>query len=349
MSNIDEHRDPKIEIPADFDQIVGLFARPQSGPQLPAFRSEWMNQKPSRAVLTPRATSKVALYSMAAVLPLVIGLGIFLSQRSTKPEGVGLRAVAMQIVGSANVIRNGQPAKIYAGDLLREGDRIETGEKSYLDLSLAGGGQARVKESTTIELAVLRKETDRNRIEILQQKGSSVHTFKKLAKGDMYQITTPTAIAGVRGTAFEVINTEESTTVITTEGSVEVSSKQVATQKPAFVNEGNSVEVDSVGVRSVASPEKNRLEALNAEVEELRKQEDADEIMNALATTNEVMSEKEFVSLHGRSPETIILRDGRTLRGIVASQVGSRVIVQTVSGNYVVQSSDILSIEFGEQ
>lgn len=87
---------------------------------------------------------------------------------------------------------NGKPAQ--AGTVLKAGDRIVTGPGTRADVTLADGSAILLYENSTLTLSSLGK-----RIRLNLAKGSALNAVHK---GSNYQMSSPAAIAAVRGTVF---------------------------------------------------------------------------------------------------------------------------------------------------
>lgn len=98
------------------------------------------------------------------------------------------------------VLRNGVAAK--TGDKVLAADKIEVKEKSLAILQFAQDAQLTLGAGTVISLDSLGKSEEASKIHLMQQSGTSFS--KVLARGSDYRVSTPTLVAGVRGTSFSV-------------------------------------------------------------------------------------------------------------------------------------------------
>ncbi|MCX7677933.1 MAG: FecR domain-containing protein [Spirochaetes bacterium] len=113
--------------------------------------------------------------------------------------------------------------QVNIGDILKENDVIVTGKNSFCDLKI-GSSMIRVKENSTLHLSrILRKESAENTLLRLDV-GKLLCKPKKLAKNESFIVTTPTVVAGVRGTLFAVeADVKKTTRIKVYRGSVKVS------------------------------------------------------------------------------------------------------------------------------
>lgn len=137
---------------------------------------------------------------------------------------------------------SGDSAKrsLKVGDSLKEGDQIQLGADSSVVLSLGDNTQVELDADTRLKIDKLRPKGEEgflSRLNLLQ--GTIRASIQKLsASGSTFEIFTPTAVAGVRGTQFEAFTDDgDQLTTSTFEGAVEV----VAGKNKTIVEAGKSV------------------------------------------------------------------------------------------------------------
>jgi hypothetical protein len=121
-------------------------------------------------------------------------------------EASEARVVAL--AGPANVVTKAAAARpLNIGDTLQEGDRISTGKNGFLSLALADQSRVSIPSNSRVALAVLRKQkytqSPRTEIRLIDGRVESKVTPLNDNKG-RFEVTSPLAIAGVRGTHFRV-------------------------------------------------------------------------------------------------------------------------------------------------
>lgn len=121
-------------------------------------------------------------------------------------EASEARVVAL--AGQATVSKKATDARPLAiGDALQEGDQISTGKNGFLSLALADQSRVSIPSNSRVALAVLRKQkytqSPRTEIRLLDGRVESKVTPLSDNKG-RFEVTSPLAIAGVRGTHFRV-------------------------------------------------------------------------------------------------------------------------------------------------
>lgn len=147
----------------------------------------------------------------------VLSLGPF-----TVPCAYAKASRAKIRIVSGQVNLNGTPA--FADDVLEEGDKITTGPTSYCAIIFDDKNAIYVSENTelTLHLAAPKKSLD-------LVKGAVSSLLRRLARvrdrsAYRYTVNTPTAICGVRGTAFYVkVESPEKTYVCLCNGRLEIS------------------------------------------------------------------------------------------------------------------------------
>jgi hypothetical protein len=130
------------------------------------------------------------------------GYTVACSQQTKKSDDTAM--VITFVTGDAKVVHTAanteDAAKI--GMVVRESDQIKT-TTGTVDLQSRTGSAIRVREFTTITVAKL-AGTDGNETRIGMEHGGLLATVNKSASNEDFNVVTPTAVAGVRGTTFSV-------------------------------------------------------------------------------------------------------------------------------------------------
>ncbi|MGB9722216.1 MAG: FecR family protein [bacterium] len=120
------------------------------------------------------------------------------------------KEVGAEIIRGQNKVRN---PKETSG--IENGDIIKTNSKTQINLADRGGNKITIGGNTELKM-----ETVYN----LKLMAGTITTFlKKIRPKSKFEIRTPTAIAGVRGTIFSVWTDKSTTTLTVIEGEVEFS------------------------------------------------------------------------------------------------------------------------------
>jgi co-chaperonin GroES (HSP10) len=117
-------------------------------------------------------------------------------------------AKVVSITGDVQVMRGGgdKPFKAFVNMRLTEGDRIITGKGATAEIELDNEDAViTLTENTRIYMSELRGTNDSQQTSIALQAGGISNSVKKaLTSSSRYEIKTPTAVMGVRGTHFLV-------------------------------------------------------------------------------------------------------------------------------------------------
>jgi uncharacterized protein YjdB len=175
--------------------------------------------------------------------------------------------------------------KAFKGMSLTQGDSIETGLDSWVNLEIDRYKEVKIGADTLIQVTTLKEKIGDSvgKTKLSLATGEIwVDINKKLEEDSKFEIKTPTAIMGVRGTKFYVGEEDEKTNVKVVEGVVafsrEKKDKEKLNKKQGSVVEENQEEVlifkgqEAVVERSDASENENtELESIiEVEIEELK-------------------------------------------------------------------------------
>jgi hypothetical protein len=140
--------------------------------------------------------------------------------------------------GNASVARGKvPPAPLSVGDNLVSGDRVITGKGARIELRLPDGSFLRFDERTTFELvaAVMDKKAQARKVSVTVVLG---RTWAKVARffgrKSRFELATPTAVAGVRGTTYRMnVNADTSAVVKVYDGEIEVKRREAPAPEAA--------------------------------------------------------------------------------------------------------------------
>lgn len=168
---------------------------------------------------------RISIFVFSAIILFVFSAGVFGKEQIL----VGSFTV---VKGKVSILRAGEEKWIKAEvDMpVYPGDKVKTGAKSEAELILDDGSMLRIEEKTLIEIVDSKIEGEgegaKKNFFLNLFSGKVLNNLKKLAhKESNYNITTRTAVVGVRGTEFSVECEEEKTEVAVYEGEVDVASK----------------------------------------------------------------------------------------------------------------------------
>jgi hypothetical protein len=149
-----------------------------------------------------------------------------------------------------------------SGMLLYQSDALRTGDDTYASVILFESSIIRLDSNTEILLKEIIQQAKTTNITIEQESGRTWNTIQKISGIDNYEVQTPTTVASVRGTTFDVnITTFGTTNVSVLNGTVNVSKLLNGTILESIeVHENESVVVDpqaneSLGKKSLVKDE----------------------------------------------------------------------------------------------
>ncbi len=170
---------------------------------------------------------------------MVLWAGPALAAQSSVKVAVGGDAAKVNYLkGNASLSRASMPPqRISVGDRLAGGDRVITGKGARIELRLPDGSFLRFDERTTFEIvsAVLDQTAQRRDVSVNVVLG---RTWAKVARffgrKSRFQLNTPTAVAGVRGTTYRMnVNEDSSAVVKVYEGEIQVSPRKEEAESAA--------------------------------------------------------------------------------------------------------------------
>ena len=155
---------------------------------------------------------------------------------------VGQAAVVAEVVGMVEVQHQPVPAwrSVTSDTVLSSGYRIRTGDLSAATVRFFDGSTTILGADTELTFTELssRRDGSGRKVILYQTQGQTQNQVQKLADAaSLFEIDTPTAVAVVHGTEFQVgVAGDGATTVSVTEGTVGVTTRHGATS--AGITEG---------------------------------------------------------------------------------------------------------------
>ena len=169
---------------------------------------------------------------------LIIISSFFLSVTASYPAPG--KALFKKVTGQVSVLINGKwiPAKV--NQILEGSETIKTGNQSSAVLH-HNGTDIRLYDNTVL---MLNKPGEKGENSVHLQSGFSWYQVKKSKEG--FSVTTPTAVASVRGTKFAVASDDRGTISCVCEGKVASKSK-ISSSKEVKIKKGGSHHYSSKG------------------------------------------------------------------------------------------------------
>lgn len=148
------------------------------------------------------------LFKFTLIIIFITVLPVFIySQEKTAAE-----IKVIKVYGQVHLQKPGSTdwSVISEGEILKQDYLVRTGGDSYVEIGLSPKNQFRLKEKSQIMLKDLAKEAkdiDGSVVKLTQfdlLEGDIVFKLAELPKDTLIKVSSPTAVAGARGTAFRV-------------------------------------------------------------------------------------------------------------------------------------------------
>lgn len=178
-----------------------------------------------------------------------VGTGILIPLELL-PEEASQTQVAALAGNSTVQKKDGSQAPIALGDILTEGSRISTGNNGFLSLTLPDESRIAIPSNSQVTLTRLRmtkySKSPRTQIHLLQGRVESKVTPLASNKG-RFEVTSPLAIAGVRGTHFRVGVNENGIANEVLSGAVAVGQQEKPNSLLLAAGKGNIISSAALG------------------------------------------------------------------------------------------------------
>ncbi len=187
----------------------------------------------------------------------VAGLASALPRRAVADLEVGRVAV---LLGDAVRHAASGPLRLEAGAAVAEGDEVETGRDSRLELAFIDGSSLTLGPESRAVIQAYRPSGDAAQAVILLVAGILKAVVGKGVVWQSFQVETETAIASVRGTQWIMEQTAEGSAVFVLEGLVAVtprslpSSGKATEEAPAQSSDGSPASEPSPSEPSASGP-----------------------------------------------------------------------------------------------
>jgi hypothetical protein len=159
-------------------------------------------------------------------------------------------ATVVAIAGTVTETKNNASSPLGIGSIVQEGSQITTDKNGFITLALPDGSRVSIPSNSQVLMAKLRMsrytKSPRTEIKLIQGRVESKVTPLVKNKG-RYEVTSPLAIAGVRGTHFRVGLVGDSTANEVLAGGVAVGQTEKPNALVLPAGKGNIIDQTSVG------------------------------------------------------------------------------------------------------
>jgi hypothetical protein len=208
-----------------------------------------------------------------ALMVTILSLSFPISAESQKTV-----ALVVKTSGISYLLRDKKRSPIKVNDFVLADDIIQTKKNGTVHIQFSSGIIFLIGTTVSdseVKIKKFEKTEKSQNIGLELLKGSLAASSEKLAKGENITVSTPTAIAGVRGTEFIVDYNQTNTEVMVNEGSVAVSDKDE--KEEIIVEPGKKVIATTKGLQMkiMEQFEKQRFEIFKALEESKQKNMEA--------------------------------------------------------------------------
>lgn len=180
---------------------------------------------------------------------LVMGGTDAIAQVAQIPSGqVETKASITKITGEVLIYKNGSTtaSKAKVGDAIAAGDKIETKTGATTEIKTANDNAVNLQQNSNLKVEKLTVDNVSGEYENIfgSDNGTLEAIVKKLKGKSKFQIKTPTAICGARGTVFVLVITAGETRVFAVEGTVGMENPGTG---QTFVVSTNMAAVSNIG------------------------------------------------------------------------------------------------------
>jgi hypothetical protein len=225
---------------------------------------------------------------------------------------------------------------------LQQGDSVKTAGKSFVIIQIGEGIIVRVQENSVAEMKSLLIAGR----EVRLGNGKVLSAVKLLKQNETYSVSTPTAIAAVRGTEFSVAYDNTTNTVAVRQGTVELTG--LDKKEPRPVTAGTVVSLaEKAGERPIRADESTELQNL-AEVPAIqgiggKTGKEIDSVIRPIVEKQtdpgHARSWEDLQKKYGRI-DTVVLYSGREIRGAIVER-GQNWKIETPAGFQYVSATSV--------
>lgn len=255
-------------------------------------------------------------------------------------------------LGTVSLNRPG--AEVPVDTVLKIGDRLITGEKSMAMVLLPDSSTIRIFEKSEFTIIKMESAGDEGGADtrLAVDKGRSMFVIEKLARGGRLSVTTPTAVAAVRGTTFtvEVRDKNSVTDLKVVRGSVYIEAKDEA-RVNSLVKDGEMIALSCSAVVDEKKPiPEKKLKELKEEEKSFIKdseepeKEEKKEAADKAKSAPPVLKTEAAIKEYYHKLEEVSMDDGTILVGAVIFQNAAVAKIHTASGIIQVPTGSIKTI-----
>ncbi len=209
------------------------------------------------------------------IAALITSMAVVYTGCQKKQKEIARQGLVNFLNGEVYLVVDGKKSTAKVGDVVKQGMKIMTGKKSFVDIYF-GENAVKILENTTIEVKklIMNPQLNAEESELHLEKGNAFSQIsKKLSKNDSYKVTTPTTVAAIRGTDFMVSEENGKGKVSCIDGKVAVKDATVEKSKFVEVKAGEEVEVQPgkpLSVRELSELNRKNLQQIKQEIRKMQ-------------------------------------------------------------------------------
>lgn len=321
-----------------FDGMKGIH----DSVELPEYDPFWKNRTPSHTVkpdsiLNLKNPGPGRGFLAAAASALIILGGLLVFQRSGGASDIAPAGLSVGLMGDVSLVREGKTRTLLSGEALYSGDRISTDRRSYLDIVTADGHAIQVTPASSVVLE--------NHGQSLLQILSGQVVYQARHDDDIAFVNGPDFSMETRGGSLVIDASANRSAILLFKGSVKF---QSSNGEGSSVFTGPALVGYEEGTLLKRKPSAGLIGWMEARSQELASWIQPEE-QDFFASVNRLSfsrNDRDLTKKFGRKPGTIYLKDGQTLRGVVASSVGEKLLIESVGGARLLRTQDIEQFDY---
>lgn len=217
----------------------------------------------------------------------------FISCKKDQAATVNIEGLINFMAGDVKIVDGGKVSDAKVGDTIKQGMTVKTGSRAVADIYF-GDSFIRILENSSVVMTELIRNVADNgeNSEFYIENGKMFsRVTRKLVDGEKFRVSTPTSVAGVRGTEFIVseengksnIACIDGVVVVKEQGSDDSTYKELEAGKEADVEKGKPISVTELKEQNRANIKKIK-DDIRAIREDIRRkfEEQRDEIRQAV-------------------------------------------------------------------
>lgn len=211
----------------------------------------------------------------AILISMILVMNAAGCKKEEAPKTVVNDGIINFMTGDVTITSGGNTVKANVGDAVTQGMVIKTGAKSVVDIHF-NSSVIRVLEKSSVVMKELIKDLASNKelSEFYIENGKLFSKVsRKLVEGEKFSVTSPTAVAGVRGTEFLVEEENGKSRISCIEGTVAVKEPEKADTEFVLVEAGKEAEIEKgkpVSVNDLKQQNLENIRRIKDEIKELR-------------------------------------------------------------------------------